>query len=64
MSQYFLESYEHSDGDVKVELDLFCYATKSNLKVATDIDPSMLVTYLAGFETKVGNLNVDKLKIF
>ena len=64
MSQYFPELYEHSGGNVKVELDLFNYATKATLEGATGIDTSTMAskTDLAGFKTKLDNLDVDKLK--
>ena len=47
MSQYFPQPYEHSNGNVKVELDLSSYATKADL---------------ASIKTKEDNLDVDKLK--
>ena len=64
MSQYFPEQYACSGRNVKVELDLICYAT--NLKGATDIDTSMLSSKidLNGLKAKVDNLVVDKLKTF
>ena len=64
MSHYSPEPYEHSGGDLKVELDLSNYATKANLKGATSIDTSMLVSKadLAGLKTKLDNLDMDKLK--
>ena len=42
MNQYLLEAYEHSGWNVKFELDLSNYATKTNLKGAKDIDTSIL----------------------
>ena len=55
MGQYFPEAHEHSDGNVKVELDLSNYVTKANLKGATGIDNSTLAskTVLAGLKTKI-----------
>ena len=35
---YFLESYTHSKNKIKIELDLSNYATKFDLKTATDVD--------------------------
>ena len=66
MSQYFPEQYACSGRNVKVELDLICYATNDNLKGATDIDTSMLSSKidLNGLKAKVDNLVVDKLKTF
>ena len=40
MSQYFPKLYEHSSGNVKVELDLVNYATKIDLKGRTSVDTS------------------------
>ena len=37
MSQYFPELYSHSRGDVKVQLDLSNYETKTELKGVTSI---------------------------
>lgn len=64
MSQYFLEPYEGSGGNRKVELNLFNYATKADLKEANGIYVSTLVseTILATLKNKVNNLDVDKLK--
>ena len=63
MSQYFHETYEHSDGNVKVELSVSNYTTKANMKRATSIDTSTLAskTELTGYKTKVDNLGVYKL---
>ena len=32
MSQYFPKPYEHFGGDINVKVDLFNYATKTDLK--------------------------------
>ena len=40
MNQCFPKPYEPFGGNVKVELDLFNYATKAELKNATGIDTS------------------------
>ena len=50
---------------MKVELDLFNYLEKTDLKGATYIDTSMLTskTYLASSKRILDNLDVDKLKI-
>ena len=63
MSQYFHETSEHSDGNVKVELSVSNYTTKANMKRATSIDTSTLAskTELTGLKTKVDNLGVYKL---
>ena len=64
MNQYFLEPYDHSGGNVKVELEQFNYTTKADLKGEASIDTFTLAlkTDLAGLKTKVDNLHVDKLK--
>ena len=63
LSQNFPELYEHSSGNVKVELDLSNYATKADLTVVIGIDTFMLAskTDLATMKTKVGDIDVDKL---
>ena len=64
MSENISKLYEHSGGNVKVELVLFNYATKAELEGVIDIDTSTLAskTDLASLKTKVHNLDVDKLK--
>ena len=42
MSQHFPKPYESSGGNVKVELDLFKYATKADLKGATGVDTYLI----------------------
>ena len=37
---YFPQPHAHSKGNIKVELDLSNYATKSDLKNATSVDTS------------------------
>ena len=63
VSQYFPKPYEHSGGNVKVELDLCNYSTKAYPKGATNDDTCMLAskTSLAALKTKLPNLYVDKL---
>ena len=64
MDQYFPELYEQFSGNVKVELDIFTYAMKADLKGATRIDIFTLASknHLANLKTKVDNLDVDRLK--
>ena len=64
MSQYFPQPYKCSVENVKVELGLSNYGTKTDLKGAVGIDTSMLTsnTDLASLKTKVDNLGVGKLK--
>ena len=48
---------------MKVELDLFNYLEKTDLKGATYIDTSMLTSKenLSGWKSKVDNLDLNKL---
>ena len=51
-------------GRVKVELDLFNYATKTDLKNATGVDTSKFAEKvdLANLKSDVDKLDIDKLK--
>lgn len=55
MSQYFPESFENSNGNSKVELDLFNYTTNVKLRRATSIDttPPVSKTDLNSLKTEV-----------
>ena len=61
---YFLEPYSHNKNEMKVELDLSNYGTKSDLKGATDIDISKFTwkTDLAKLKSDVDDLDIDNLK--
>ena len=63
MSQYF-PPYRSSRGDIKVELDLSNYATKTDLKNVTHVDVSSFApkTILASLKTEVDKIDADKLK--
>ena len=63
MSQYF-PPYRSSGGDIKVELDLSNYATKTNLKNVTHVDVSSFAskTNLASLRIEVDKIDADKLK--
>ena len=65
MSQYFSLN-KGSRGDIKVELDLNNYATKTDLKNVTHVDVSSFAskTRLASLKTEVDNIDADKLKTF
>ena len=54
MSQYF-PPYRSTGGNIKVELDLSSYATKTDLKSATHLDVSSfaLKTNLANLKTEI-----------
>ena len=63
MSQYY-PPYKSSSNNIKVELDLTNYATKTDLRNITDVDVSSFVskTNLAALKTEVDKIEADKLK--
>ena len=63
MSQYF-PPYRSHGGDVKVELYLSNYATKTDLKHVTHADVSSFAskTNLGSLKTEVDKIDADKLK--
>ena len=63
MSQYY-PPYKSSSNNIKVELDLANYATKTDLKNVTHVDVSSFAsrTNLAALKTKVDKIDADKLK--
>ena len=63
MSQYF-PPYNNSSKNIKAELDLSNYATKTDLKNITHTDVSSFAskTNLAALKTEVDTIDVDKLK--
>ena len=62
MSQYFTP-YRSSGSNIKVELDLSNYATKTDLKNVTYFDVSSFAskTNLANLKIEVDKLDIDKL---
>ena len=62
MSQYF-PPYRSSGRNIKVELDLSSYATKTNLKNMAHVDVSSFAskTNLANLKTEVDKLDIAKL---
>ena len=64
MSQYFPKPYELFGGDINVKVDFPIYATKTDLKNATEIDTSKLAlkSKLAGLKAVIDRIDVDKLK--
>ena len=62
MSYY--PSYKSSSNNIKVELDLTNYATKTNLKNIAHVDVGSFAskTNLAALKTEVDKIDVDKLK--
>ena len=63
MSTYY-PPYQSSSNNIKVELDLTNYATKTDLKNITHTDVSSFAskTNLAALKTEVDKIDVDKLK--
>ena len=63
MSTYY-PPYKSSINNIKVELDLTNYATKTDLKNITHVDVSSFAgkTNLAALKTEVDKIDVDKLK--
>ena len=63
MHQYF-PPYKSSSNNIKVELDLTNYATKTDLKNITHTDVSSFAskTNLAALKTEVDKIDADKLK--
>ena len=63
MSNYF-PPYNNSSKNIKVELDLSNYATKTDLKNITHVDVSNYAskTNLAALKTEEDKIDIDKLK--
>ena len=61
MSQYF-PPYRSSGKNIKVELNLSIYATKTDLKNTTQVDVSSFAskTNIANLKTEVDQLDIDK----
>ena len=64
MSQYFPKPYEPFGRDINVKVDLYNYATKTDLKNASHVDVSSftLKSNLASLMTKIDKIDADKLK--
>ena len=60
MSQYFPKPYQNFGGDINVKVDLSNYATRTDLKKATE--NLALKSNLANLKTKVDKTDVDKFK--
>ena len=56
--------YKSSSNNIKVELDLSNYATKTDLKNITQTDVSSFAskTNLSALKTEVDQIDIDKLK--
>ena len=63
MSRYY-PPYRSSSNNIKVELGLVNYATKTDLKNITHVDVSSFAskTNLAALKTEVDKIDADKLK--
>ena len=63
MSTYY-PPYRNSSNNIKVELDLANYATKTDLKNITHVDVNTYAskTNLAALKTEVDQIDADKLK--
>ena len=63
MSTYY-PPYQSSSQNIKVELDLANYATKTDLKNITHVDVSSYAskTNLAALKSEVDKIDIDKLK--
>ena len=64
MSSQYYPPYKSSSDNIKIELDLTNYATKTDLKNITHTDASSFAseTNLAALKTEVFKIDVDKLK--
>ena len=62
MSQYFPKASSHKE-NIKVEIDLSNYATKTDINNIAHVDTSnfALKTNLANLKTEVHKLDIDKL---
>ena len=63
MSQYFPQPYEPFSGDINVNVDLYNYGTKTDIKNISHADTSSfaLKTNLANLKTEIDKLDIDKL---
>ena len=63
-SQYFPKLYRSFEGNVKLELNLYSYGTKPELKNVIGVDTSKLTAKsdLAILKEEVDQINVEKLK--
>ena len=65
MSQYFPKPCRSFGGNINVKVDLSNYATKTDLKIATETDRYnfTLKSILAGLKSEQDKLDSDKLKL-
>ena len=64
MRNYYRRHYKRFDGDISVKVDLFNYATKTEIKNVSHVDVSSfeLKANLANVKTEVDKIDADKLK--
>ena len=64
MSGYFRRRYKRFDGDISFKVDLYNYATKTDLKNVSHVDVNSfaLKSNLASLKTEVDKIDADKLK--
>ena len=62
--QYFPKPHEPFGRDINVKVDLFNYATKTDIKSISHVDTSSfaLKSNLASLKTEVDTLDIDQLK--
>ena len=63
MSHYFPKPFRNFEGNINVKVDLFNYATKTDIKNISHVGTSSfaLKTDLANLKTEVDKLDIDKL---
>ena len=63
MSEYFPKSFRSFGRNINFKVDLSNFATKTDIKTVTHVDPSSfaLKTNLANLKTEVDKLYIDKL---
>ena len=61
MSKYFPKSYGSFARDINIQVDLYNYATKTNLKNVTGIDTSKIAlkSELASLKAEAVKLDID-----
>ena len=64
MNHYFPKPFEPFGGNINVKVDLSNYATKADLKNATETDTFKLAlnSNLANLKVEINKIDVDKLK--
>ena len=65
MCQYFPKPFRCFGGNINLKVDLFNYATKTDIKNISHVDTSSFAikTNLASLKTEVDKLDIDKLEL-